>query len=306
MKPTLVVICGPTAVGKTQLAIELALHWNAEIFSADSRQFYKEMNIGTAKPSPEQLQRVPHHFINHLSIHDSYSAGQYEKEAVERLENYFSAKPLALLVGGSGLFIHAVCNGFDNLEEFSKAKLFEIRNFLNKQSLEWLQRETERLDPEFYQKTDKKNPARLKRALEVIYVSGKKFSSMHTGMKAIRPFRIIKIGLMLPRNLLYERIHERTLHMMKNGLIEEAAHLYKYRNLQPLNTVGYKEVFQYLEGTLSLDEVAPLIEKNTRNYAKRQITWFKKDSSVNWFSPEQKEDIIQFVESFIGNTDDTP
>lgn len=295
---TLLVICGPTAIGKTSLAIELAKLYQAEIISADSRQFYKEMNIGTAKPTEEQLAEVPHHFINNISIYTKhYSAGKYEFEVLEFLQQYFKQKEVAVMVGGSGLFINAVCSGFDKFEKEDDNQLYVTRKFLNEKTLDWLQQEVERLDPEYYEKVDRKNPVRLKRALEIIYTTGKKYSEQRIGKKTERPFNIIKIGLSLPREILNERINSRVDVMMEQGQLEEAKNLYINKKLHALETVGYAELFDFIEDKISYEDAVALIKQNTRNYAKRQMTWFKKDDGIRWFQPEQKEEIISFINS---------
>ena len=295
---TLLVICGPTAIGKTSLAIELAKLYQAEIISADSRQFYKEMNIGTAKPTEEQLAEVPHHFINNISIYTKhYSAGKYEFEVLEFLQQYFKQKEVAVMVGGSGLFINAVCSGFDKFEKGDDNQLYVTRKFLNEKTLDWLQQEVERLDPEYYEKVDRKNPVRLKRALEIIYTTGKKYSEQRIGKKTERPFNIIKIGLSLPREILNERINSRVDAMMEQGQLEEAKNLYINKKLHALETVGYTELFDFIEDKISYEDAVALIKQNTRNYAKRQMTWFKKDDGIRWFQPEQKEEIISYIGS---------
>lgn len=292
----LIVICGPTAVGKTVLAIELAKQFNTEIISADSRQFYREMNIGTAKPTNEELAQVPHHFVNNLSIHQKhYSAGKYETDVLVFLDHFFQTHDTAIMVGGSGLFINAVCSGFDQMETAEPEQLATTRALLNSKDLAWLQSEVERLDPEYFAKVDKKNPVRLKRALEVIYTTGKKYSEQRIGKKIERPFRITKIGLQLPREVLYERINNRVDEMMQNGLLEEAKELYTYKKLPALNTVGYTELFDFLEDKLTLAQAVELIKQNTRNYAKRQMTWFRKDEDVKWFEAGDKEKIADFI-----------
>jgi tRNA dimethylallyltransferase len=299
---TLIVVCGPTAVGKTALAIELAQLFKAEIISADSRQFYQEMTIGTAKPTDIELSTVPHHFINNISIHNkNYSAGKYEAEVLEFLTQYFTQKPIAIMVGGSGLFINAVCSGFDKFDTEDPKQLWTARNFLNTKDLPWLQQEVERLDPEYYSKVDRKNPIRLKRALEIIYTTGKKYSEQRIGKKTERPFRIIKIGLQLPREILYDRIHLRVEEMMKAGLLDEVKNLYIHKKLHTLNTVGYVELFDFIEDKIDLPTAVSLIQQNTRNYAKRQMTWFKKDENIHWFDPTEKEKIIHFLQSKVSN-----
>jgi len=298
----LIVVCGPTAVGKTSLAIELAQLFDAEIISADSRQFYQEMTIGTAKPTEQELSTVSHHFINNISIHNkSYSAGKYEAEVLEFLSQYFSKKPIAMMVGGSGLFINAICSGFDKFETEDPKQLWTARNFLNTKDLDWLQQEVERLDTEYYSKVDRKNPIRLKRALEIIYTTGKKYSEQRIGEKTERPFRIIKIGLQLPRELLYERINLRVDEMVKAGLLEEVKEVYLHKKSHTLNTVGYTELFDFIEDKIDLPAAIALIKQNTRNYAKRQMTWFKKDENIHWFSPDEKEKIIDFLQTTLSN-----
>lgn len=288
----LIAIVGATAVGKTAFAIELAKRLNVEIISADSRQFYREMNIGTAKPTNEELGEVPHHFINNLSIHQRhYSAGKFETEILAFLENYFKTHDTAIMVGGSGLFINAVCNGFDQMETAEPEQLVTLRNLLNTKCLTWLQEEVQRLDPAYYALADIKNPVRLKRALEIIYTTGKKYSEQRIGKKAERPFRITKIGLKLERAVLNERINKRVDEMLQKGLLDEVKELYAYRNLPALNTVGYTELFDYLEDKISLENAIALIKQNTRNYAKRQMTWFKKDEAVMWFEADNTDKI---------------
>lgn len=299
---TLIVICGPTAVGKTSLAIEVAKHYGAEIISADSRQFYREMNIGTAKPTVEELNAVPHHFINNISIHTkNYSAGKYELEVLELLEHYFQKKNIAVMVGGSGLFINAVCSGFDKFEKEDESQIYTTRKFLNTKELEWLQKEVQRLDPEYFAIVDKKNPVRLKRALEIIYTTGKKYSEQRIGKKAERPFGIIKVGLSLPREILYEQINKRVDEMMSAGLLDEVKNLYLHKKLYSLQTVGYTELFDFIEDKVSMEDAIALIKQNTRNYAKRQMTWFKKDDGIRWFQPEQKEEIFSYLQSKISS-----
>ena len=293
----LIVIAGPTAVGKTALAIEVAKHYGAEIISADSRQFYREMSIGTAKPTEEQLNAVPHHFVNNLSIHQkNYSAGRYEAEVLNFLEAYFKHNPIAVMVGGSGLFINAVCSGFDKMENTENKDLWLTRNFLNTKDLDWLQQEVERLDPAYYAEVDKKNPVRLKRALEIIYTTGKTYSEQRIGKKIERDFNIIKVGLSLPREVLNERINLRVDEMMKEGLLDEVKELYLHKKLHTLNTVGYTELFDFIEDKLTLQQAIDLIKQNTRNYAKRQMTWFKKDNGIQWFQPQQKDEVVTYID----------
>lgn len=297
---SLIIIVGPTVVGKTSLAIEVAKHFNIEIISADSRQFYKEMNIGTAKPSEQQLKEVKHHFINNISIHTKYySAGKYEAEVMEFLGEYFKKKDVAVLVGGSGLFVNAVCSGFDKFEKEDDRQQATARKFLNEKDLMWLQNEVERLDPEYFAEVDKKNPVRLRRALEIIYTTGKKYSEQRIGKKTKRPFNVMKIGLNLPREILYERINDRVDEMLKQGLLEEVKQLYLHRKLPALNTVGYAELFDFIDDKISFEDAVALIKQNTRSYAKRQMTWFKKDDHIRWFQSGQKQDVINYLEDLL-------
>jgi tRNA dimethylallyltransferase len=295
---TLIVFCGPTAVGKTAVAIEAAKHFHTEIISADSRQFYREMNIGTAKPSKEELADVPHHFINNLSIHDTYTAGEYEKEALKILDKIFGTKDVMVIVGGSGLFIKAVCEGFDDFKKESSEADKAIIDNIKRMSLSDMQTEVGKLDPEYYDKVDRNNPRRLQRALEVIYTSGKKYSDQRSGEKVQRPFNIIKIGLELPRAELYARINNRVDEMMEAGQWGEAESLYPCRHLQPLQTVGYQEVFDAIDSKLTKEKAIEKIKQNTRNYAKRQVTWFKKDKDVKWVEP------IEIMKMFATNEEE--
>ena len=297
----LVVVCGPTAVGKTALGIEVAKHYGAEIISADSRQFYEEMNIGVAKPSAEELAAVKHHFINNISIHNkTYNAGRYEREVIDFLDNYYKEKDVAVMVGGSGLFINAVCSGFDNFEMIDFRQQLTARIFLNTKELDWLQTEVERLDPEYYAEVDRKNPVRLKRALEVIYTTGKKYSEQRIGKKAERNFITIKVGMNLDREKLNERINQRVDKMLEEGLLEEVKHLYTYKKLHTLSSsVGYQELFDFIEDKLTYQQAVELIKQNTRNYAKRQMTWFKKDANIKWFEPGQNENVLAYIDSKI-------
>ncbi|MBP6515895.1 MAG: tRNA (adenosine(37)-N6)-dimethylallyltransferase MiaA [Chitinophagales bacterium] len=287
----LIVVCGPTASGKTRLAITIAKHFNAEIFSADARQFYCEMNIGTAKPTAEELGEVQHHFINNLSIHDEYTAGKFEQEVMEQLEVYFQTKSVAVLCGGSGLFIRAVCEGLEDKTEIPET----IRQAVRELSLEEMQAKLLELDPEFYASVDIQNPRRLTRALEVILSSGQKMSAQHTGAKKNRPFSTHIIGTELPRDILYHQINQRVDQMIAEGLEAEATSLYPFRTLQPLQTVGYREWFDFIEGKQSREKTIELIKQNTRHYAKRQITWFNKTEHLQWFNPNQAEGILSHL-----------
>lgn len=297
MNKNLIVIVGPTAIGKTALAIRLAQYLDTEIISADSRQFYKEMSIGTAKPTKTELEAVKHHFIDSHSIEEQFNAGDFEKESIKLINELFKNHNDIIMVGGSGLFINAVCDGFDALPEASD----EIREKWNKafeeNGLSYLQEKLQNVDPEYFKEVDINNPQRIIRALEVFESSGKTFSSLRTRNKKDRPFNIIKIGLNMDRSELYQRINERVDIMVQEGLVEEVKSLQKYKQLNALNTVGYSEIFEYLSQNTSLDDAIEKIKQNTRRFAKRQITWFKKSIDIEWFNPNQFDDIILYLNS---------
>jgi len=280
-KPLLIVLAGPTAVGKTKLSIELAKNKNCPIFSSDSRQFYREMSIGTAKPSLAELNEVPHYFINNKSIEDAYSAGDYEKEIITQLEDYFKNQKIAFLVGGSGMYIDAVCKGLDNLP-----KDLAVRNRLNSElkenGIEYLQENLKILDPKQYDIMDLSNSQRLIRALEVCRITSKPYSSLLTSTKKIRSFNMVKFLLHIDKNQLELNIEKRVDQMVENGLFQEVENLRDKKNLNALNTVGYKEIFNFFNGNYSREEAINLIKRNTKKYAKRQMTWFKKDTSYQW------------------------
>ena len=280
-KPLLIVLAGPTAVGKTKLSIELAKKNNSSIFSCDSRQFYRELSIGTAKPSINELNQIPHYFINNKSIDQSYSAGDYEKEIISKLDGFFLKQKIAFLVGGSGMYIDAVCKGLDNLP-----KDLSVRNRLNSElqenGIEYLQESLKNLDPLHYKNIDLNNSQRLIRALEVCIVASKPYSSLLTSKKKIRSFKIVKFLLHINKNLLELNIENRVNEMVKYGLFEEVESLRKKEGLNALNTVGYKEIFNFFNGKTTKEEAINLIKKNTKKYAKRQMTWFKKDLSYQW------------------------
>ena len=279
---TLIVVAGPTAVGKTAAAIELAKQLKTEIISADSRQFYREMSIGTAKPSVEELNAVKHHFIDSHSIIENFSVGDFEKQALQVLDDIFKTHDFALLVGGSGLYIKAVCEGFDELPTAPA----EIRERLNREfeekGITWLQGKLKIADPVYAAQVDMNNPQRLIRALEVTESTGQPFSSYRKSAINSRPFNIIKLGLNLPREVLYDRINRRVDDMISQGLVEEVRSLLPYRHLNALNTVGYSELFDYFDGKTDLNNAISLIKQNTRRFAKRQLTWFRKDKEMKW------------------------
>ncbi|PWG79098.1 tRNA (adenosine(37)-N6)-dimethylallyltransferase MiaA [Pararcticibacter amylolyticus] len=291
----LIVIAGPTAVGKTELAIKIAEQFQAEILSADSRQFYREMSIGTAKPSDEELGRVKHHFVNSLSVNQEYSAGDFESEALAVLEGIFKHKEFAVLVGGSGLFIKAVTEGFDDLPKADTGIREHLNAIYTEKGIVPLQEQLRDLDPDYYQKADINNPQRVIRALEVSLSTGLPFSSFRVQNKKERPFSIIKIGLNTNREFLYNRINERVDMMIKSGLVEEVRDLLPLRNLNALNTVGYSEIFEFLDHKITMLEAIEAIKQNTRRFAKRQLTWFRKDTEIKWFEPSQYPEIIDYI-----------
>lgn len=278
----LIVIAGPTASGKTAAAIELAKKLDTEIINADSRQFYKEMSIGTAAPSPKELLEVKHHFIHNISIFDDYNVATYEKEALMVLNRLFLEHPKVILTGGSGLFIDAVCNGIDAMPDIEMDIRTRVESLYHQGGLIALQEEVQRLDPEYWSVVDQKNPRRLQRALEVCYQTGNTFTSLRTRTKVQRDFKIEKYALLWNRQELHNRINQRVEKMLSQGLVDEAKELYPYRGLNALNTVGYKELFDYFDGKCSLTEAVEQIKLNTRHYAKRQMTWFRRDLSYQW------------------------
>lgn len=292
---TLIIIVGPTAIGKTALAIHLAHYFNTEIISADSRQFYKEMSIGTAKPNASELAQAKHHFINSHSICQNYNVGDFEKEALICLNKIFEKHQIAIMVGGSGLYINAVLYGFDDLPKASE----ELRNQLNQilldEGLTHLQAQLKELDPHYYQEVDINNPQRLIRALEVCLSTGKTFTSFRNKNPKERDFNTILIGLNTEREILYQRINHRVDLMLQEGLIEEVKSLLDYQHLNALKTVGYTEIFKYLNKEWTLDEAVDKLKQNTRNFAKRQITWFKKNEDIIWFEPSDSDNIISFL-----------
>jgi tRNA dimethylallyltransferase len=295
MKKYLIVIGGPTASGKTAMAIRLAQYFSAEIISADSRQFYREMTIGTAKPTEGELKQTTHHFINSLSIHDAYSVGDFEKEALAVLNNIFKKNNIAIMVGGTGLYIKAVCEGLDEFPDTPLSIRTEFEDLFKNKGVEYLQKLLQNVDYEYFTKVDLNNPSRIIRALSVWKVSGKPYSSFTKGEKLARIFEPIYIYLDLPRAILYERINMRVDNMMQAGLFAEAEKLYPFRHLTALQTVGYSELFDYFDKKISLSEAIDKIKQHTRNYAKRQITWFRKDPHWQHFSPSDTEGVIKLI-----------
>jgi tRNA dimethylallyltransferase len=296
---TLIVIVGPTAIGKTAMAIKVANEFNTEILSADSRQFYKEMEIGTAKPDINELNAAKHHFINSHLVNQLFSTGDFEIEALKTIDQIFKDHDLAIMVGGSGLYVNAVVNGLDEMPEID----LSIREKLNKQfeeeGIKSIQEQLATHDPEYFAKVDQQNPQRMIRGLEVFLSTGKKLSSMLSATKKQRSFNMIKIGLNTDRAILYEQINARVDKMMSLGLLEEVKSLLPYKSNNALNTVGYSELFDFLDHKISLQEAISSIKQNTRRFAKRQLTWFRRDDEINWFEPGDTDQVIAFIKSKI-------
>ncbi len=296
-KKYLIIILGPTGVGKTDLSIDLAKEFSTDIISCDSRQFYKELSIGTAVPSQEQLQKVQHHFIQHLSIKKYYNVSDFEQDSLKLLRELFKTKDVVIMTGGSMMFIDAICKGIDFMPDIDNEIRAELKHRLENDGLEALRFELKRLDPDYYNEVDLKNGKRIIRALEVCYQTGKTFTSFrkHTPIK--RNFEIIKIGLNIEREKLYERINFRVDKMIEAGLIEEAKENLKFREFNSLNTVGYKELFQYFDDKISQEKAIELIKRNTRHYARRQMSWFNRDEQIKWFNPSEKDVVIDYIKT---------
>ena len=328
MPKTLIVITGPTAVGKTTLCLDIARHFGIPIINADSRQIYRELKIGTAAPTEEELRRVRHYFVGTLSLSDYYSASMYEQQVMALLPELFRQSDYALMAGGSMMYIDAVCNGIDDIPTVDEETRATMKRRLAEEGLEALCEELKRLDPEHYSIVDRKNPRRVVHALEICHMTGRTYTSFRSKEKRreergewreesgewrvesgewreergerreeARPFHIKKIALTLPREELYQRINQRVDRMMADGLLDEARQLLPYRQMNALNTVGYKEMFNYLDGIWTLDEAVERMKGNTRRYARKQLTWFKKDTQVKWFSPNEKEQIIRYIQA---------
>lgn len=293
---TLIVILGPTGIGKTNLSIEIAKALKTEIVSCDSRQMYRELKIGTAVPEPIQLASVQHHFIGNLTIHDYYNASHFEKEALLVLNQIFQHSAYAVLTGGSGLYLDALVKGIDDLPTIDSNLRQNLIAHLQSEGLESLQNELQKIDPDYYKLVDLKNSKRVLKALEVYYMTGKPYSIFRTEQVKPRPFKIFQIGLKMDRAELYQRIDQRVDQMIQAGLVEEARKFYPYRQLNALNTVGYKELFEHFDGAYDLDEAIRLIKRNSRHYAKRQITYWNRDKSIHWFHPNQTTDILEFIQ----------
>ena len=293
----LIVLAGPTASGKTATAIRLAKAFDAEIISADSRQFYKELSIGTAAPTPDELAQVKHLFVHNLSIEDKYDVADYEKDVLDYLKQYFKTHDVAVMTGGSGLFIDAVCNGLDSIPDISVETRAKVTQLYEDGGLEALQREVEKNDPQYYQEVDRRNPRRLQRAVEVFYQTGIPYSTFRQRKVVKRDFDIIKLAILWDRDKLIERINRRVDLMMEQGLLDEVRSVYPKRHLNSLNTVGYKELFDYLDGKCTLQQAVEQIKINTRQYAKRQMTWLRKDKDYRWFTIEETDKMITLLKT---------
>jgi len=295
MSKTLIVITGPTAVGKTAISLDIAMHFGIPVINADSRQIYRELKIGTARPSEDELRLVRHYFVGSIGITDYYSASIYEQQVLQLLTELFQKNDYALLSGGSMMYIDAVCDGIDDIPTVDEQTRETMKLRLAKEGLPALCEELHRLDPEYYEEVDRQNPRRVVHALEICMMTGKTYTSFRKREKKQRPFRILKIGLNRPREELYQRINVRVDKMMKEGMLEEVKAFYKQKSLNALNTVGYKELFDYLDGRWSLQEAVERIKGNTRRYARKQLTWYKKDEGIRWFHPDDKQAIISYI-----------
>jgi len=297
MQKKLVVLTGPTGIGKTSVAIKLARHFNTEIVSSDSRQIFKELHIGTAVPTKKELSEIKHHFIQSHSITDNYNASRFETEAIILIEKLFNKYNIIVLTGGSMLYIDAICKGIDIMPDVDPIIRSELKTELKNEGLQYLRLKLKKLDPEYYKIVDLKNPNRIIHALEVCIMTGKPFSSFRTNPKKKRSFSITKIGLNCDRHLLHKRINERVDLMIKNGLELEAKSVYPQKHLNSLNTVGYRELFSFFDDEISREKAIELIKRNSRRYARKQLTWFRKDKEIVWFEPNQTDHIIQYIET---------
>jgi len=297
-KPRLIVIVGATGSGKTDLSIRLARHYGAPILSTDSRQFYRGMRIGTACPTDEQLQQAEHHFIGSHSIHEDFNCGAFETAALERLKRLYRTHDTVIAVGGSGLYVKALCEGMDDLPQADPELRLTLNARLAEEGVDALAERLRELDPVYYETVDRHNPARVLRALEICLQTGIPYSELRTGRAKSRPFAICKIGVDLPRETLYERIDRRVELMMAEGLEAEARSLYPYRSLNALQTVGYQELFAFFDGSITREQAVERIQRNSRRYAKRQLTWFRRDAQIRWFAPDRFDLITAYIDSF--------
>lgn len=302
-KPTLIVLIGPTGVGKTELSLAIAEKYHSAIISSDSRQLYSDLKIGTAAPTPEQLERVKHYFVGTLRLTDYYSAAQFEAEALGKLEELFKQNPVEVMTGGSMMYVDAVCKGIDDIPTVDKETRDLLLRRYETEGLEQLCAELKLLDPEYYKIVDRKNHKRVIHALEICYMTGKTYTSFRTRSKKERPFHILKIGLFRDREELYDRINRRVDMMMEQGLLEEARAVYPYRQLNSLNTVGYKELFNYFDGTWTLPFAIEKIKQNSRIYSRKQMTWFKRDPDITWFHPDEPDMVFAFLDQKLQRPD---
>ena len=294
-KKTLIIVLGPTAVGKTKFAIELANHYNTEIISCDSRQFYRELNIGVARPSQDELQAAKHHLIGHISVENNYNVSKFETDALDICDDIFEKNDYAVMVGGSGMYIDTICNGIAELPDVEPSLRNELKQKFETEGLEGIRNMLKMLDPDYYEIVDLANPARILRALEVVLTTGKPYSTLRVHQKKERSFEIIKIGLSMEREVLYQRIDERVDIMLKDGLLAEAEAMIPYKENTALKTVGYTELFKYFDEEWDLSLAVEKIKTNTRRYAKRQFTWFNRYEDIQWFSPFQLTEAIDYI-----------
>ena len=299
MQKYLIIVSGPTAIGKTTLSLDIAKNYNTEIISCDSRQFYKEMSIGTAVPTKEELADVKHHFIQNLSISENYSVGQFERDALVKIKELHQSSNVVVMVGGSGLYIDAVCRGFDDFPTVPKEIRDELNTRCKTEGIEVLEKELQDVDPDYHKLVDKLNPHRIIRALEIYKASGKTFTSFRIRQDQKRNFKTIKVILSREREVLYERINKRVDIMLEEGLLEEVKSMYPFKENNALQTVGYKELFSFIDGEISLEFAVSEIKKNTRRYAKRQMTWFRRDPETVFSNPEEKETVFEYLETII-------
>lgn len=300
---TLIVVLGPTGVGKTALCLNLAQRYGAHIISADSRQMFAELPIGTAAATHKEQLLVPHHFVGNLKLDQYYSAACFETDALNLLDSLFQSNDVAVMTGGSMMYIDAVCHGIDDIPTVDDNTRLHVKQMLDEQGLDALVQKLKQLDPEHYDFVDKQNPRRVCHALEICLMTGNTYTSYRKKVRKQRPFNILKIGLNRERDVMYERINQRVLQMIDKGLEEEARRVYPLRELNSLNTVGYKELFAYFDGNIPREEAIRQIQSNTRRYMRKQLTWFKKDTEITWFDPNDTEKITNFIDSFVGITD---
>lgn len=296
---TLIVVLGPTGVGKSDISIQLAQYYHSEIISADSRQFFRELTIGTAVPPTKDLNKVPHHFIQTRSIHDYYNVSEYEVEALQSFDHLFQHKNPLILTGGSMLYVDTICKGIDDIPTVDPDVRKDVVRWYEEHGIEMLRKRLLEIDPEYYQIVDLNNPKRILHAIEIHQMTGVTFTSFRKNTIRERPFRILKIGINQAREVLYERINQRVIKMMDAGLLDEVKSVYPHRHLNSLNTVGYKELFAYLDGNSTLEEAIDLIQRNTRKYARKQLTWFRRDQEIKWFEPDQIAEIIAYTDQII-------